>query len=85
MLHSVQIWAVAHLLVNGDLASIILFGSMLLWATGSILLINRAEAWNRPAPGDKPKDILFIGITIVSFLVVAAIHAIFGVWPFPSS
>jgi len=85
MLHSVQIWAVAHLLVNGDLASIILFGSMLLWATGSIFLINRAEAWNRPAPGDKPKDILFIGITIASFLVVAAIHAFFGVWPFPSS
>ena len=85
MLHSVQIWAVAHLLVNGDLASIILFGSMLLWATGSILLINRAEAWNRPAPGDNPKDILFIGITIASFLVVAAIHAFFGVWPFPSS
>ena len=58
---------------------------MLLWATGSILLINRAEAWNRPAPGDKPKDTLFIGITIASFLVVAAIHAFFGVWPFPSS
>jgi len=85
MLHSVQIWAVAHLLVNGDLASIILFGFMLLWATGSILLINRAEAWDRPVPGDKPKDILFIGITIASFLVVAALHVILGVWPFPSS
>lgn len=29
MLLSVKIWAVAHLLVNGDLASIILFGGML--------------------------------------------------------
>ena len=48
---------------------------MLLWATGSILLINRAEVWTRPAPGDKPKDILFIGITIASFLVVSALHA----------
>ena len=85
MLHSVQIWAVAHLLVNGDLASIILFGFMLLWATGSVLLINRAEVWTRPALGDKPKDILFIGITIVSFLAVAALHAFFGVWPFPGS
>ena len=83
MLHSVQIWAVAHLLVKGDLASIILFGFMLLWATGSILLINRAEVWSRPAPGDKPKDILFIGITIASFLAVAALHAFFGIWPFP--
>ena len=85
MLHSVQIWAVAHLLVKGDLASIILFGFMLLWATGSILLINRAEVWTRPALGDKPKDILFIGITIVSFLAVAALHTFFGVWPFPGS
>ena len=85
MLHSVQIWAVAHLLVKGDLASIILFGFMLLWATGSVLLINRAGVWTRPALGDKPKDILFIGITIVSFLVVAALHAFFGVWPFPGS
>ena len=85
MLHSVQIWAVAHLLVKGDLASIILFGFMLLWATGSVLLINRAEVWTRPALGDKPKDILFIGITIVSFLVVAALNAFFGVWPFPGS
>ena len=85
MLHSVQIWAVAHLLVKGDLASIILFGFMLLWATGSVLLINRAEVWTRPALGDKPKDILFIGITIVSFLAVATLHAFFGVWPFPGS
>ena len=85
MLHSVQIWAVAHLLVKGDLASIILFGFMLLWATGSVLLINRVEVWTRPALGDKPKDILFIGITIVSFLAVAALHAFFGVWPFPGS
>ena len=67
MLHSVQIWAVAHLLVKGDLASIILFGFMLLWATGSVLLINRAEVWTRPALGDKPKDILFIGITMYHF------------------
>ena len=31
-LTAVKIWAVAHLLVNGDLASIILFGGMLAWA-----------------------------------------------------
>jgi len=32
MLVAIKIWAVAHLLVNGDLASIILFGSFLVWA-----------------------------------------------------
>ncbi len=38
-----MIWATAHLLVNGDLAAILLFGSMWLWAAGSILLINAQE------------------------------------------
>ncbi|MEN8936191.1 MAG: NnrU family protein, partial [Planktotalea arctica] len=42
MLLAVKIWAVAHLLVNGDLASIILFGGMLAWAVGSVILINRS-------------------------------------------
>ena len=32
MLVAVMIWAFAHLLVNGDLASIVLFGSFLVWA-----------------------------------------------------
>ena len=30
-LAAVKIWAIAHLLVNGDLASIILFGGLLAW------------------------------------------------------
>lgn len=32
MLVAIKIWAVAHLLVNGDVASIVLFGSFLVWA-----------------------------------------------------
>jgi len=32
MLVAIKIWAFAHLLVNGDLASIVLFGSFLVWA-----------------------------------------------------
>ena len=67
MLHSVQIWAVAHLLVKGDLASIILFGFMLLWATGSILLINRAEVWTRPAPVINLKIFCSLGLQLHHF------------------
>jgi uncharacterized membrane protein len=54
---AVKIWAVAHLLVNGDLASIVLFGSMLLWAGAEVAVINRAEAWDRPAPGDPKRNV----------------------------
>ncbi len=80
-----MIWAVAHLLVNGDLASIILFGGLLGWAVGSVILINRAEPnWSAPeTAGTKTKIRLFV-ITLIMFSVVAAIHAWLGVWPFPS-
>ncbi len=36
MLWGTVIWAVAHLLVNGDLASVILFGGIGLWALGAM-------------------------------------------------
>jgi uncharacterized membrane protein len=81
---AVKIWAVAHLLVNGDLASLILFGGMLAWAVGSVILINRAEPdWQRPTPGDAKKDVLLVVITLVMFSVVAGIHIWAGVWLFP--
>ena len=82
-LTAVKVWAVAHLLVNGDLASIILFGGMLAWAVGSVILINRSEVWVRPAPGEAKKDILLVVITLVTFGLMTAIHAWLGVWPFP--
>ncbi len=83
-LTAVKIWAVAHLLVNGDLASIILFGGLLAWAVLEVIIINRAEpVWNRPKPGEAKKDVLLVVITLVSFVVIAAIHAWLGVWPFP--
>ena len=48
MLVGVKLWAVAHLLSNGDLGSIILFGSILAWAIyDRISLKRRTDA---PAP-----------------------------------
>lgn len=82
-LTAVKIWAVAHLLVNGDLASIILFGGMLAWAVVSVILINRSEVWVRPAPGEAKKDILLVVITLVLFGVMTGIHTWLGVSPFP--
>jgi uncharacterized membrane protein len=38
---AVKIWAVAHLLVNGDLASILLFGSFLAWAVWNRIAVKR--------------------------------------------
>jgi len=82
-LTAVKIWAVAHLLVNGDLASLTLFGGLLAWAVLEVVVINRAEAWVRPEPGPAKKDVLLVVITLVLYVAISAIHAWLGVWPFP--
>ncbi len=82
-LTAVKIWAVAHLLVNGDLASVILFGSMLVWAVIEVVLINKSSDWDRPEPGDAKKDVVLVVITLVMFAVITGIHVLLGVWPFP--
>ncbi len=81
----VMIWAVAHLLVNGDLASILLFGSLLAWAAGEVIVINRAApAWTPPEVAGTATKIRLLVITLVLYGVIAAIHLWLGVSPFPS-
>ncbi|GHA61129.1 membrane protein [Amylibacter ulvae] len=83
MLTGVIVWGMAHLLVNGDLASIFLFGGMILWAIGEMVLINRSEgAWLRPEPGPASGDIRLAIITIVLFAIIAGIHTALGYNPF---
>lgn len=41
MLAAVKIWALAHLLANGDLGSIILFGALLAWAVYDRISVKR--------------------------------------------
>ena len=83
MLTSVKIWAVAHLLVNGDLASLILFGSMLAWAVLAVILINRSESWSAPDPVATKRDFVLVFMVVSIFLLFSGLHWIFGVWPFP--
>lgn len=82
---AVSFWSLAHLLVNGDLASMILFGTLLIWSGVSILLINRAEPhWTAPPQAGRKTYIRLAVISLVLFTVVAAIHYWLGVSPFPS-
>lgn len=84
MLTGVVVWAVAHLLVNGDLASLILFGGLAVWALTEMRLVNAGEGpWHRPSPGPVSGDVRLIVITLVVYAVIAAIHAWLGYWPFP--
>ncbi|MBY6091968.1 NnrU family protein [Maritimibacter alkaliphilus] len=82
-LSAVILWGIAHLMVNGDLASVLLFGSMLLWAVAEIVLINRAGPWERPAAGSPKRDLITLAATIVAFVVITLIHGWIGPSPFP--
>lgn len=84
-LTGVKAWAVAHLLVNGDLASVILFGGMLAWAVVSLILINRANRnWERPANVSVKNDVIAFAVGAVIFGVVAWVHTWLGYYPFPA-
>ena len=85
MLAGVKLWAVAHLLVNGDLASIVLFGGLLAWAVVAMVGSNRRDgAWERPPKGSMAGLVRHGVITVVVFLTIVAIHGLlFGVYTFP--
>lgn len=79
-----KIWALAHLLVNEDLASVLLFGGLLAWAVGEVILINKAEPeWTPSDHGGRNVYVKHAIITAVVFAVVVGIHIWLGVWPFP--
>jgi uncharacterized membrane protein len=82
-LTAVKTWAVAHLLVNGDLASIALFGGLLAWAVVEVIVINRAEP--RPAPNPPAPVGTEVGAVIGAVgatLAIGWVHGWLGVWPF---
>ncbi len=82
-LWGVTIWAAAHLLVRGDLAAVLLFGTMLVWAQLSVFLINRAEGpWQRPAAGALRRDLVMLAGAVVAYGVIGFIHAELGLSPF---
>lgn len=73
-LTGVKLWAVAHLLSNGETRSLILFGGMLAWAVMEVIFINRRDgAWTRPAPVGMTKTLIsaLIGVLVTGVLVAA--------------
>ena len=73
---AVKLWAVAHLISNGDLGSIILFGSLLAWAVyDRITLKHRTDPGGPQIPvGGRRNDIIAI---IVGTLVYLALGFLF--------
>ncbi len=79
MLTGIKLWAAAHLLANGDLGSIILFGSFLAWAVfDRISLKHRPDAGAPPIPvGGPGNDLIAIAVGVVAYLALAfAFHPV---------
>ncbi|TKZ22428.1 hypothetical protein FAP39_00725 [Shimia litoralis] len=84
MLAGFRAWAAAHLLVNGDLASIILFGGLFAWAFVQTIVINRAEPeWAPDASGSIAKDGMFLVASVVLMVVIGLVHGWLGYPVFP--
>ncbi|SEQ10393.1 NnrU family protein [Thalassovita taeanensis] len=83
MLIGVKVWALAHLLVNGDVPSFVLFGGLMAWAVVEVILINRAEpVWVKPEPVPVKKEVMAAVGTLVVFGAIAGIHIWLGYNPF---
>jgi uncharacterized membrane protein len=79
MLAGIKLWAFGHLLANGDLGGIILFGSFLAWAVfDRISLKRRTDAGAPPIPvGGVANDVIAVVVGIVAYLALAfAFHPV---------
>jgi len=82
---AVKLWAISHLLVNGTLADILLFGSFLIWAVADRISMKKRSS--RTVPGLKQSNINDVIVVVVglSFYLLFALYfheMLIGVRPF---
>jgi uncharacterized membrane protein len=75
MIAGVKIWALAHLLANGTLADILLFGSFLAWAVFDFMASRRRD---RAAGTVYPKG--GAGSTVLTVVIGLVAWAVFAFW-----
>ena len=79
MLTGVIIWGATHMMVNGDVAAIILFGSFVIYSVVAIKLANRRQ-YDKNSEQDTHekipvvKDAIVIGIAMLGFLLLLWLH-----------
>lgn len=71
LLVAVKTWAVAHLLANGDAASMVLFGAVLAWAVYDRIAQKRRGAPIPPAPAGWTGDALAVAGGLVLYALLA--------------
>jgi len=64
-----SMWAAAHLVMNGDVRTTILFGGLLAWALATIVLLNKRDgAFTPPAKQLPHKGVMVAAIGFVLFI-----------------
>lgn len=72
---SVILWGIAHLLLNGEWRSTVLFGGMALWAAVNIAAINRRDGvWIKTAPPPWGTELRSAAIAAVVIAAVVFAH-----------
>jgi uncharacterized membrane protein len=78
MLVGVKTWAVAHLISNGDLGSIVLFGAILAWAVYDRITLKR-----RTDPGAPPIPVRGMRNDIIAVVIGTLLYLALGFWFHP--
>ena len=73
MLAAVKIWALAHLLANGSLADVVLFGTFLVWAIADRISLKRRAQQIATAPPGRFND-------LIAILAGLALYVVFILW-----
>jgi uncharacterized membrane protein len=83
MLAAVKFWALAHLLANGRLADVLLFGGFLAWAVVERISLRRRPQTLAMAPPGRFNDLLAVvlGLATYAFFIAWAHVRLFGVSP----
>ena len=74
MLTGDKAWALAHLLVNGDLGSILLFGSLLAWAVYDRISVKRRGQTGAPPSGVTAGDAVAVVAGSVAYAALFWLH-----------
>lgn len=84
MLIATKLWALSHLLANGTLADVLLFGGFLAWAVADRISLKRRTPRATPAlPSSGLNDVLVVvlGLGLYGFFVMAGHTWLIGVSP----
>jgi len=78
MLWGISAWSTGHLIANGDLASVMLFGSFLIYSQFGIFSANRRGAQPNGTSLVLKTDFIVLGCSILAMLCLVAYHESFA-------